>query len=170
MPAHTNVMPLPEGAPATLREAFAHIGTVTAPTALDIKIMALTEAAAMTLYYKTAETAEHPEVRALLERNGREEFLHAQRAALAVKAVSGEDFFPPLPEDNPYLQDGAGPIAPITREALTGLAQGEFGGDALYEKWAQNVGNAEAARLFRLNGKEESDHGNRLLQAAALLD
>lgn len=42
MPAHTNVMPLPEGAPATLREAFAHIGTVTAPTALDIKIMALT--------------------------------------------------------------------------------------------------------------------------------
>ena len=28
----------------------------------------------------------------------------------------------------------------------------------------------QAARLFRLNGKEETDHGNRLLQAAALLD
>ena len=165
MPAMT----LPEGAPATLREAFAHIGTVTTPSALDMKIMALTEAAAMTLYYKTAEGTDNAEVRALLERNGREEFLHAQRAALAVKAVSGEDFFPPVAEDNPYLQGGAAPFAPITKEALTGLAQGEFGGEALYEKWAANTDNAEAARLFRLNGKEETDHGNRLMQAAALL-
>ena len=162
-------MPLPEGAPATLREAFAHVGAVTVPTALDVKVLALTEAAAMTLYYKTAEGTDNAGVRALLEANGREEFLHAQRAALAVKAMSGEDFFPPMPEDNPYLQDGAAPFAPITVEALKGLAQGEFGGDALYQKWADAVGNAEAARLFRLNGKEETDHGNRLLQAAELL-
>ena len=88
---------------------------------------------------------------------------------MAVKAVSGEDFFPPLAEDNPYLTDGAAPFAPVTKAALTGLAQGEFGGEALYEKWAANTDNDEAARLFRLNGKEETDHGNRLMQAAALL-
>lgn len=162
-------MPLPAGAPATLREAFAHIGTVTTPTVLDMKVMALTEAAAMTLYYKTAEGTDNAAVAALLQANGREEFLHAQRAAMAVKAVSGEDFFPPLAEDNPYLADGAAPFAPVTKAALTGLAQGEFGGEALYEKWAANIDNAEAARLFRLNGKEETDHGNRLMQAAALL-
>lgn len=162
-------MPLPAGAPATLREAFAHIGTVSAPTVLDIKVMALTEAAAMTLYYKTAEGTDNAAVAALLQANGREEFLHAQRAALAVKAVSGEDFFPPMPEDNPYLATGAAPFVPVTKAALTGLAQGEFGGEALYEKWAANTDNAEAARLFRLNGKEETDHGNRLMQAAALL-
>ena len=52
------VMTLPEGAPATLREAFAHIGTVTAPSVLDMKVMVLTEAAAMALYYKTAEGTE----------------------------------------------------------------------------------------------------------------
>ncbi len=162
-------MPLPQGAPATLRDAFAHIGQVTSPTVLDVKVMAFTEAAAMTLYYKTAEGTDNAAVRALLEANGREEFLHAQRAAMAVKAMSGEDFFPPLAEDNPYLKDGAAPFAPVTPEALTGLAQGEFGGEALYEKWAANCDNAEAARLFRLNGKEETDHGNRLMQAAALL-
>ncbi len=162
-------MTLPAGAPTTLREAFAHIGAVTAPTVLDIKVMALTEAAAMTLYHKTAEGTDNAAVKALLQANGREEFLHAQRAAQAVQLLSGEDFHAPLAEDNPYLADGAAPFAPVTAEALKGLAQGEFGGEALYEKWASNTANAEVARLFRLNGKEETDHGNRLLQAAELL-
>lgn len=163
------VTALPEGAPTTLRDAFAHIGTVTAPSLLDIKVMVLTEAAAMALYYKTAEGTDNSQVVDLLQANGREEMLHAERAAAAIKAISGEDFAPPQPQDNPYLQDGLAPFAPITRAALTGLAQGEFGGEALYEKWAANTANAEAARLFRLNGKEETDHGNRLLAAAALV-
>lgn len=160
---------LPAGAPSTLGEAFAHIGAVTAPNLLDMKVMSLVEAAAMTLYYKTAELAEDPRVKDLLQRNGREEMLHGQRVALAIKAVSGEDFFVPMAEDNPYLQAGAGPIGEVTREGLTKLSAGEFGGDALYETWASNTANAEAARLFRLNGKEETGHGNRLLEAAALL-
>jgi len=160
---------LPEGAPATLGEAFAHIGQVTAPSLLDIKVMVLTEAAAMALYYKTAELASDPRVKALLHKNGREEMLHAQRAMLAIKAISGEDFHAPQPEDNPYLQGGAGPLGEMTKAGLTKLAQGEFGGEKLYEVWAANTPNAEAARLFLLNGGEEADHGNRLLEAAALL-
>jgi rubrerythrin len=160
---------LPVGAPATLREAFAHIGSVDVPTVLDMKVMVLVEAASMTLYYKTAEGTQDPAIAALLQRNGREEMLHAQRVSLAIKAISGEDFPPPLADDNPYLQDGAAPFAEITREALTKTAQGEFGGEALYEKWAQAVGHAEAAERFRANGREETDHGNRLLEAAALL-
>jgi rubrerythrin len=160
---------LPEGAPATLGEAFAHIGAVTVPSILDMKVMVLVEAASMSLYYKTAEGAADPAVAALLQRNGREEMLHAQRVSLAIKAISGEDFPPPLAADNPYLQTGAAPFAEITPEALTKVAQGEFGGEALYEVWASNTDNAEAAERFRHNGKEETDHGNRLLQAAALL-
>ena len=62
------------------------------------------------------------------------------------------------------------PQMPLTPESLKGLAHGEFGGEALYETWAANIGNEEAARQFRLNGKEEADHGNRLLEAAALLE
>ena len=163
------IMNLPAGAPASLGEAFAHIGKVTAPDVLDMKVMVLTEAAAMALYYKTAELSDDPQVKALLQQNGREEMLHAQRAMLAIKAVSGEDFHAPLPEDNPYLADGAFPLGEMTKAGLEKLAQGEFGGEKLYEVWADNTANAEAARLFRLNGGEERDHGNRLLQAAALL-
>lgn len=162
------VMTLPEGAPATLRDAFAHIGTVTAPTVLDMKVMVLTEAAAMALYYKTAEGTDIAGIVDLLQANGREEMRHAERVSEAIRIVSGEDFPPPQPEDNPYLQDGLAPFAPITRAALTGLAQGEFGGEQLYEVWAAGTANAEAAALFLLNGKEETDHGNRLLAAAEL--
>ena len=53
---------------------------------------------------------------------------------------------------------------------LEKLAQGEFGGEKLYEVWADNTPNPEAARLFRLNGGEERGHGDRLLEAAALLE
>ncbi len=162
-------MDLPAGAPATLGEAFAHIGKVTAPSVLDMKVMVLTEAAAMALYYKTAELSDDPRVKDLLQQNGREEMLHAQRAMLAIKAVTGEDFHAPLPEDNPYLADGAFPLGEMTKAGLEKLAQGEFGGEKLYEVWADNTANAEAARLFRLNGGEERDHGNRLLEAAGLL-
>jgi rubrerythrin len=160
---------LPEGAPDTLGGAFAHIGAVTAPSVLDIKVMVLTEAAAMALYYKTAELAEDPRVKALLQANGREEMLHAQRAMLAIKAISGEDFHAPMAEDNPYLKGGAVPLGEMSKAGLEKLAQGEFGGEALYETWASNTENSEAARLFRLNGKEETDHGNRLMAAAELL-
>ena len=60
-------------------------------------------------------------------------------------------------------------LSGVTAEGLTKTSEAEFGGDALYAKWADSIDNEEAAALFRQNGKEESDHGNRLLQAAALL-
>jgi rubrerythrin len=130
--------------------------------------MVLVEAAGQTLYEETAKGTDHPGVRDLLLHNGREEMAHAHRVAKAIKAISGEDFPPPAAADNPYL---AGPIpsTPVTAEGLTKTADAEFGGDALYQRWADATDNPEAARLFRLNGGEESDHGNRLLQAAALL-
>ena len=165
MPIHA----LPEGAPATLNEAFAHTGQVTAPTLLDLKVMVLTESAALALYDTIAQGTDNPQVAALLRHNGREEMLHAERVAAAIKAISGEDFAPPQPADHPYLQAGPLSVPPVTVDSLKKLAEGEFGGEALYEKWAASIDNAEAARLFRLNRKEETDHGNRLLEAAALL-
>jgi rubrerythrin len=161
-------MQLPEGAPATLGEAFAHIYTVTKPTITDLKVMVLVEAAGLTLYAETAKGTDNQAVKDLLNHNGREEMAHAHRVSKAIRAISGEDFPPPDAADNPYL---AGPIpsTPVTPEGLAKTAEAEFGGDALYAKWADGIGNAEAAALFRQNGSEESDHGNRLLEAAALL-
>ena len=59
--------------------------------------------------------------------------------------------------------------AVVDKASLEGLAQGEFVGEGFYEGWAKEIGNEEAAKLFRLNGKEEARHGERVSQAAKLL-
>lgn len=160
---------LPEGAPATLGEAFARINSVTAPTITDLKVMVLVEAAGQTLYEKTAEGADHPRVKELLIENGHEEMKHARRAADVIKLLSGEDFPAPAAANNPYLA-GHIPVAAITPEGLRKTADSEFAGEKLYESWAASIDHAEAAELLRANGREETDHGNRLLEAAALLE
>jgi rubrerythrin len=161
---------LPNGAPATLGEAFAHINGVITPTVTDLKVMVLVEAAGLELYRKMAEGTDHAGVIDLLHHNGREELAHAHRVAKAIAAMTGEDFAPPAAQDNPYLQGPALPSPPVTAAGLRKIAEGEFGGEKLYEGWAARVGNDEAARQFLLNGKEEADHGKRLLEAAALLE
>lgn len=160
---------LPAGAPQTLGAAFAHINGVTTPSLLDLKIMVLLEAAGLELYRSVAAGSDNASVKELLDHNGREELAHAHRVAKAITAISGEEFMPPDAQDNPYLA-AAMPATPATAETLRGLAQGEFGGETLYETWAANCDNTEAARLFRLNGREETEHGNRLIEAAALLE
>ena len=159
---------LPHGAPTTLGAAFAHISSIAAPTVDDLKVMVLVEAAGLALYEDMASGTDNPQVAALLRHNGREELAHAHRVAKAIRAISGADFAPPAPQDNPYLAE-AFPKRPLTAESLTGLAQGEFGGEALYERWAAAIGNDEAAALFRQNGKEEAEHGARLIEAARQL-
>ncbi len=160
---------LPAGAPTDLGAAFAHINGVTAPTVDDLKIMVLLEAAGLELYRGMASGASSPEVAALLEHNGREELAHAHRVAKAIMVISGESFPPPASVDNPYL-GAALPQTPVTAEALRSLAQGEFAGEQLYERWAANVGNPDAAQQFRQNGREETEHGQRLIQAAELIE
>jgi rubrerythrin len=159
---------IPTGSPQTLGAAFSHIYTIEKPTINDLKVMVLVEAAGLTLYEQTANGTEHQGVKDLLNHNGREEMAHAHRVSKAIKALTGEDFPPPAAADNPYLT-GSIPSTTLTPEGLTKTAEAEFGGDALYARWADAIGNEEAAALFRQNGKEESDHGNRLLEAAALL-
>ncbi len=162
----TNI--LPASAPQTLSAAFVHINAVTHPTIDDLKVMVLIEAAGLELYRSVAAGTDNPAVIALLDHNGREELAHAHRVSKAILAINGETFLPPEPDDNPYLAVRV-PTVPITAEKLKGLAQSEFAGELLYQHWAETIGNDEAAHQFRQNGKEETDHGNRLLEAAALL-
>jgi rubrerythrin len=160
---------LPDDAPKTLGEAFARINSVTAPTITDLKVMVLVEAAGQTLYEKSAEGATDPRVKALLIENGHEEMNHARRAAEVVKLLTGEEFPAPDAADNPYLT-GHIPVAALTPEGLRKTAESEFAGDKLYESWAAHIDHPAAAELLRANGREETDHGNRLLEAAALLE
>jgi rubrerythrin len=158
---------LPAGAPDNAGAAFARINAVTAPTIDDLKLMVYIEASGKSAYEALAQTTANAEIQRLLEANGREEMAHAHRVAKAIKLLSGEDFEPPAAQDNPYVSPSA---AKVDRALLEYLVKIENNGDDLYQTWADNTANAEAAALFRQNGKEEARHGERAAQALTLLD
>jgi len=162
------MQPLPQGAPATLNEAFAYITALKTPTVDDMKVMVLVEAASKNLYEALADGVEDAQAKALLLSNGREELGHAHRVARAIGKITGSDYPVPSPEENPYLEAPL-PKYEVNEAMLASLAAVEFNGEDLYDAWANHCGNADAAALFRLNGREEIGHGERLQQASALL-
>lgn len=160
---------LPGNAPKTTDEAFAYIGRMGPDVTVDdLKILALVEAVGKELYACLAEGTDDPEVKALLLANGREELAHAHRVGKAIEILSGEAFPIPPIEDNPVYT----PLAPmaVTRASLGKLAEGERSGEAMYERIAASFDDPDAIALFRLNGKEELEHGARLQRAADLLE
>lgn len=162
------IIELPAHAPKTSAEAFAYIGKLGAgATVDDLKILALTEALGQRLYEDLAEGSDLPEVKAILLQNGREELLHAHRLSEAIEILTGEPFPIPPIDQNPVFT----PLAPmpVTRASLNKLAQGEFGGQALYAAIASSFDDPRAVALLHLNGKEEVGHGDQLLKAASLL-
>ena len=159
---------LPPGAPTTIDEAFTYISTMTHPSIDDLKLMVVLEAAGKGLYDGLAAQVEHKEVRALLARNGREELAHAHRVSRVIGKLTEVDYPVPSPEENPYLAASDLKLA-VSKEVLEKLAATEFSGGNLYERWAANCTNHEAAALLRRNGNEEAEHGARLQKAADLL-
>jgi rubrerythrin len=158
---------LPPGAPATSKEAFAYIGAVRSPTINDMKVMVLVEASAKGMYDDLANAASVPAVAELLCANGREELGHAYRVSKAIKVLTGEAYPVPDLADNPYYEPMQN--VSLSREMLEGLATLEAAGEPLYEAWAASVGDEDAAAIFRLNGAEETGHGRRMQEAAALM-
>ena len=158
---------LPENMPADVDAAFAHIGTVTKPSIDDFKIMVLLEASGLGLYAGLAEGAPTDQIKDLLNRSGREELALAHRVRRVIEKLSGEVFDVPEPADNPYYAEPDPSM--LNTEFLEMLAQGEFGGEMLYEGWAAGMEDAEAADLLRQNGKEERMHGERAQEIIGLL-
>jgi rubrerythrin len=157
----------PSYMPANAGEAFKHINAVTTPTIDDLKLMVYLEASGQVGYGDLANGAPNEAVARLLNANGREEVAHAHRVAKAIRAIYGEDFQVPEPKDNPYARSSA---RKLDRAILEGLVRAENNGKTLYDTWADNTTNAEAAELFRQNGIEEAKHGARAQEAIGLLD
>jgi rubrerythrin len=158
---------LSEGMPKDAASAGAYIFTVAKPTLDDLKVMVMLEAAGKGFYDALSASAPNEAVRALLAKNGQEEMGHAHRVVRVIKQVFGEDFAIPTPEENPYAMGSAG--ITVSKEMLNGITQGEIAGEGLYESWAVALGDEEAARQLRQNGKEERGHGVRAQEAVALL-
>jgi rubrerythrin len=160
-------MSKPSYMPESAGEAFKHINAVTAPTLDDLKLMVYLEASGEVGYGDLARGAPNTAVAALLNANGREEVAHAHRVAKAIRAIYGEDFVVPETKDNPYAKST---VRKLDRAILEGLVKAENNGKTLYDTWADNTKNAEAAALFRQNGTEEAKHGARAQEAIGLLD
>ena len=146
--------------------AVAALGTIEVLDVEALRLLFRVECAGETFYEMLADRIGDGEAADLLRRNGREERGHAMRVqrALARKLgawePSADDLAPypiPLPEEIPPA-------------VLPQIVQAELDGDAGYQRWADREGDPEVQRLLRLNGREETGHGERVRQVIAILE
>lgn len=136
---------------------------------LDIEALRLLyriECSGEDFYNLLADRIGNPQAADLLRKNGREELGHAERVRCVLSIKLGHEYVPseedrrrysiPLPET-------------ISSELLPLIVKGELDGDAGYQRWADRETDPEAQRLLRLNGREETRHGERVREVIALL-
>lgn len=159
---------LPADLPADFGAAIARLRARERLDVEDMKLMVLLETAGDPLYQKLADLVEHPEAQALLRQNGREETAHAHRLAKAIEILTGERFEIPSLDQNPYAAPP--PLREVNAELFASLVAGENAGDDMYQRYADHEPNARVAELLRQNGREEIRHGERVTEAARLID
>jgi rubrerythrin len=148
---------------------YAAVATLTAVERLDVDSMRLlyrVERAGETFYERLADRIGEPAAADLLRRNGREERGHAERVRRAIGVKLGTAYEPTAADCAPYTI--ALPDA-LTPELLTVIVQAERDGDAGYQRWADREADPEVQRLLRLNGREETVHGERVTETIAIL-
>jgi len=132
----------------------------------ELELMYRLEISGDDFYNALADRVGNEEAAELLRRNGREELGHARRIQRALSLKLGREWEPseemlkpltiPLPDS---IDPGLFPV----------VVQAEIDGDAGYQRWADVEPDPEVATLLRLNGREETIHGERAGQALAIL-
>ena len=103
----------------------------------------------------------------LLRKNAREERGHAERVRKAIAIKLGTDKYEPTSDD---CAKYAIPLPDsIPAELFALIVQGEIDGDKGYQLWADRETDPEVQRLLRLNGREETVHGERVSQVMTIL-
>ena len=118
-------------------------------------------------YNGVADRIGDPRAADLLRKNGREERGHAERVRRALAIKLGGTFEPtaddlahypiPLPDEIPLA-------------LLPQIVKAELDGDTGYQRWADRESDPEIQRLLRLNGREETVHGERVREVIAILE
>lgn len=148
---------------------YSAVAAMGALAELDVEAMRLlfrVERSGEDFYNGIADRIGDERAAALLRRNGREERGHAERIRKAIGLKLGRDF-EPSSEDLALL-----PVPlpdTISPELLPVIVQGEIDGDLGYQRWADRETDPEVQRLLRLNGREETVHGERVREVIALL-
>jgi rubrerythrin len=149
---------------ASASQALAELDQLDVPA---MELMYKLECSGEDFYNLLADRIGNEEVATLFRRNATEELGHARRIARAIAIKQGHDF-EPTPE-----QQARYPVAlpdVIDPAMLPAIIAGEQAGDAGYQAWAENEPDEQVARLLRLNGREETLHGERVAEAIAILD
>jgi rubrerythrin len=137
---------------------------------LDVPAMELMyklECSGEDFYNLLADRIDNEEAATLFRRNAKEELGHARRIARAIAIKQGREFEPSADLQARY------PIAlpeVVDPSILPFIVAGEQAGDAGYQGWADHEPDPQVARLLRLNGREETLHGERVAQAIAILE
>lgn len=159
---------LPAGYPDEAFAAFAFLKDRKQLGVDDLKVLALIECYGEAFYFRLADSVSHPEASALLRRNGQEERGHAHRMLKAIRLKTGEAYELPADAANPFFRHLPAEVA-CDAGIISALEAGEADGDLSYQAWADNEPNPEIAELLRLNGREESRHGQRATEVRRLL-
>lgn len=131
-----------------------------------LRLLYRVERAGETFYELLAERIGDARAADLLRRNAREERAHAERVRKVLGIRLGRPWEPTAADQAPF----AIPLPPVvTAELLPLIVQGELAGNADYQRWADGESDPEAQRLLRQNGREETEHGERVRQVIALL-
>jgi rubrerythrin len=149
---------------------FSASARLNACTELDVPAMELLyrlECSGEDFYNALAERIGNEEAADLLRKNGREELGHARRVQRAIAIKLGHDYEPPAEVQQRF----AIPLPDtIPLDIFPAIVQAELDGDAGYQQWAEHESDPEVARLLRLNGREETKHGERVQQALAIVE
>lgn len=148
---------------------FAAVAALAAIEVLDadaLRLLYRVECAGETFYQLLADRIGNARAADLLRRNGREERAHAERVRRVLERKLGQPWEPQDADRRPYTF-ALPPAVPAA--LLPAIVQGELDGDAGYQRWADREADPEAQRLLRLNGREETVHGERVRAVMALL-
>ena len=159
---------LPAGYPEQAFDAFAYLTTRKQLSVEDMQVLAMIECFGEAYYLLLAENVTNAEAKTLLTRNGNEERGHAHRLLKAIKLKSGSEFTLPANADNPFFKFCPTELQ-CNDDLIAALAKGEADGDLVYQVWADAESNAQVADLLRLNGREETRHGERVHAVMKLL-
>ncbi len=149
---------------------FSAVTALGAIEILDVEAMRLlyrVECAGEDFYNLLADRVGDAHAADLLRRNAREERGHAERVRKAIAVKLGTAAYEPTDADRaPY----AVPLPEtISAELFALIVQGEIDGDKGYQRWADRESDPEVQRLLRLNGREETVHGERVSDVIAIL-
>jgi rubrerythrin len=159
---------LPAGYPEQAFDAFAFLTTRKELSVEDMQVLAMIECFGEAFYLLLADNVSNAEAKTLLTRNGNEERGHAHRLLKAIKLKSGTEFALPANEDNPFFKFCPTELK-CDDDLIAALEKGEAEGDLVYQVWADAENNPQVADLLRLNGREETRHGERVSEVKKLL-